>query len=443
MKEDFPWRYTPVNPQKTGNDTAKLRPWISLLVLAEGEYQMQDNGGDLPSVSITDAAVHQALGPQDEVWAWAHVHLNQFVDGNDLVDEVSDLLDDDPDIGISRILCPRKLQKNTNYAAFLIPTFEVGRLSGLGQDTTGVKAQAPAWVKANGQVTVGAAEGFSANTFPYYHHWEFKTGLFGDFETLVSILTPFAMEPDAGKMEMDIQSPGLGLDGVANSTTLGFEGALRPPDFTSDRFPNGRGDRKFRNNIQDLLNLSIDAAQGTGEDNVFYTADFVADPIITPPIYGYWHSMIKKLGGAFNPKWVDTLNLDPRFRGMAGLGTKMVQDKQEEYMQEAWEQIGEINAANQKIREAELSEAVNSSLYKKNLVNSDDEKFTQLTGVLHRRLLNADGNKTIRHTFKESRIPLAVKSPAFKRMTRPEKKSIRKINQLPEMSNRLDQQVIT
>lgn len=442
-EEDFPWRYAPVSPQVTGEHSAKLRPWLTLIVLADGEYEIRDNGENLPSVSIDDSAVHQALGPQDETWAWAHVHLNQFVDGVDLANEVSDLLDEDPDIGISRIVCPRKLQKNTHYAAFLIPTFEAGRLGGLAQNTSGVKAQVPSWTKVNGLVTVEAAEGFNPNTFPYYYHWEFQTGQYGDFETLVSILSPFAADVDFGKLAMDIQSPGNGLDGAADSKMIGFEGALRPPEFSSDTFPDGPGDEAFQDQLKDLLNLSIDAAEGSAAQNVFYTAEFVEDPIITPPIYGYWHAMIKKLGNPTNSSWIESLNLDPRFRGMAGLGTASVQDKQEEYMEQAWQQVGEINTANQKIREAELSVAVNQSIYKKHLVNSDDDKFVQLTGAVHKRVLNANGDKTIRHDFKESRIPLAVNSSAFRRITRPEKKSIRQINRLPGIANSLHKQVIS
>ena len=38
------------------------------------------------------------------------------------------------DLAYSRLLCPRKLAPNTGYHAFLVPTFETGRLAGLGMD---------------------------------------------------------------------------------------------------------------------------------------------------------------------------------------------------------------------------------------------------------------------------------------------------------------------
>ena len=38
-EEDFPWRYTPVNPDDNTTDTARrLRPWLTLVVLTDQEY---------------------------------------------------------------------------------------------------------------------------------------------------------------------------------------------------------------------------------------------------------------------------------------------------------------------------------------------------------------------------------------------------------------------
>ncbi len=51
-----------------------------------------------------------------------------------------------PDLAYSRLLCPRKLAANTAYHAFLVPTFETGRLAGLGLDpATAEHATASAW----------------------------------------------------------------------------------------------------------------------------------------------------------------------------------------------------------------------------------------------------------------------------------------------------------
>jgi altronate hydrolase len=43
------------------------------------------------------------------------------------------LLRQNPDHAYCRLLCPRRLEANTGYHALLVPTFETGRLAGLGR----------------------------------------------------------------------------------------------------------------------------------------------------------------------------------------------------------------------------------------------------------------------------------------------------------------------
>ncbi len=47
---------------------------------------------------------------------------------------VQAILNSNPDLAYSRLLCPRRLDVNTGYHAFVMPAFESGRLAGLGQD---------------------------------------------------------------------------------------------------------------------------------------------------------------------------------------------------------------------------------------------------------------------------------------------------------------------
>src|SRR5262249_924327 len=81
------------------------------------------------------------------------------------------------------------------------------------------------------------------------------------------------------------------------------------------------------------------------------------DPVVTPPLYGRWHAQVSRLltdgdGKALpnTDNWVHELNLDPRFRVSAGFGTRVVQDKQEELMAAAWQQIGDVLEANSRMR---------------------------------------------------------------------------------------------
>jgi len=114
----------------------------------------------LPSVEIT-AALDDVMPPTDEQWAWAHAHLNEALSPTDVVwtdadavgAAVASALGRNPDVGYSRLLCPRKLAPGTGYHALLVPAFESGRLAGLGIDpaplfgdaANGLTATASAW----------------------------------------------------------------------------------------------------------------------------------------------------------------------------------------------------------------------------------------------------------------------------------------------------------
>ena len=57
-----------------------------------------------------------------------------------------------------------------------------------------------------------------------------------------------------------------------------------------------------------------------------------------------------------NPtNWVHRLNLDPRFRVPAAIGASVVETNAEAYMDDAWQQIGDVLAANQRIRQLHLA----------------------------------------------------------------------------------------
>lgn len=77
--EDYPWRYSPEVPN--GN---RLQPWIMLIVLEESEFKDGRNIKDRPLPYITLAA-DAPLPPSDQLWAWAHVHVNQNIIGTVLI----------------------------------------------------------------------------------------------------------------------------------------------------------------------------------------------------------------------------------------------------------------------------------------------------------------------------------------------------------------------
>jgi hypothetical protein len=240
--EDFPWRYTPAAP-----DLAKgrLRPWIALVVLAEGEFEDGKDvaGKPLPYIEVKDPAV---FPPAEQLWAWAHLHVNRSVAGSDgeftsndmgeVIPRLQAVLDEDPDLAYARLLCPRKLGERTAYHAFVVPVFESGRLAGLGLDPT---ASPHATFAAWGGAYPGGGARPAPTSFPYYHRWYFRTATTGDFESLVRMLQAKPVDKRVGTREMDVQAPGSnvrGLDDPALKGILKLGGALRVPreDYTPE-----------------------------------------------------------------------------------------------------------------------------------------------------------------------------------------------------------------
>jgi hypothetical protein len=437
--EDFPWRYTPAAPD---GGTGRLRPWITLAVLKESEFIEGRNIKDkpLPYVDIADLGVFPRA---DELWAWAHVHVNRSLAANDdeflsknmaaVIPKLQAVLRENPDLAYSRILCPRKLAENEAYHAFLMPAFEAGRRAGLGLDLEDVPATMSAWDPAV------RPEGTS---FPYYHRWFFRTGASGDFETLVRLLKPKPVDPRVGFREMDVQEPGSNVRGVDKPELGGIlklGGALQPPvtdpldkfETWDDPFP-----RPLQTDLAHLINLP-DAYQATGDP----------DPIITPPLYGTWHALTKRVlterdGTPITPadNWIHRMNLDPRFRVAAGIGTRVIQDQQEKFMDAAWEQIGKVLEAQRKIWLGQFGWLVSDIWYERHIVPTvgvSRQQTLLLMAPLNKRVRS--GGVTVHHAMSASFLQPAMTSAALRRVVRPRGRLIRS---LPFDSTRTPRQLI-
>ncbi len=210
--EDFIWRYTPAAADGTG---LRLRPWLALIVLQESEFTEGAIGGPLPCITIPHPEV---LPPADELWAWAHVHFNQSIAGSPtelvspdmlaVLPRVQTTIAQNPDLAYARLLCPRRLDDNTGYHAFVVPTFETGRLAGIGKDPSlAPHATYSAWGPAY-------AEQPDPTIMPIYYRWYFRTGSKGDFEYLISLLKPRPVDPQVGTRDMDVQDPGSNIPGI-------------------------------------------------------------------------------------------------------------------------------------------------------------------------------------------------------------------------------------
>jgi hypothetical protein len=160
---------------------------------------------------------------------------------------------------------------------------------------------------------------------PVYYSWQFHTGKGADFEALVNLLEardPSDLPPEVGKRQIDISQPGfLITPPLPEGSTVDFEGALRLAESTVNDWTTETKTR-FQGELKKILEVPWLAMK----DGV--------DPLLAPPIYGCWNVGRHILNTAASPPavlpWLDELNLDPRHRSVAALGTAVIQSEQEQ-----------------------------------------------------------------------------------------------------------------
>ena len=406
---DFPWLFTPAAP-----NAGRLRPWLSLIVLASGEYEESAQVlSPLPSITVKST---DSLPDLSESYAWAHA---QVAGGN--VQDISI----NPGIALSRLLCPRRFRPDTAYTAFLVPAFDLGVLAGLGQPVpsdpgTQIK---PAWTKQNG----------ASVTLPVYYRFEFHTSNKGDFEFLVRQLQFVKKLPaEVGLRLMDVDH--VGWDSVPGAgSPLPMGGALFAPQTLGQKRGQESGPEwkdpgkmDFQNKVVQLLNMtnpSIDDPQKPARD-----------PVVVPPFYGHWHAAVQQLTSSA-PLWLSQLNLDPRDRAAAGLGTQIIHKELTQLLASAWNQLGSIEQANQKLRQAQMARSALLQLHAQHFQTAPTETLLSLTTAVHSRItvplatalvatkgqVGAGTEKppTILAAVTKSRLPQRALSAPFRSITAP------------------------
>jgi hypothetical protein len=407
---DLPWRYTPFRERTTPDGAGvslrreeTLTPWLALVVVERRPGVSLDyrSGDPLPVLTIGgDASPDEELPKSDELHAWAHVQVVGDLPSDR--DGLISLLDTRPDRTLARLVCPRLLAIATPYLACLVPVFTAGRQAGLGEAVTAGPDER-AWKPGDASVRL-----------PVYASWSFSTGFEGDFEALVrrlrrvrldQLTDPAGAPLPVGRRPLDAANPGFGVPDRAPGTTVKLLGALRL-----------EGDDPLEPPADTGLAGAVEAAVDVGD-------------AVAPPLYGRWHAAarVPRAGGAW-PVWLATLNRSPGLRVAAGLGTGVVQERQEEFMAAAWEQVGEILRANQLLRQAQLAVGASTELHRRHLAPLEPVATLQVVGPALPRLRSAgDPLRTLWGEIDGTCLPLVALTGCWRRLLRPRGPLIRRV----------------
>ena len=422
---DFPWRYTPARATADG----RLRPWLALLVFRADQVALQKPDRQLPYVAFRgdekeykavfydirelSRAAH-AQGPSKNKPTLSRIiGLRGWKEGQ----EHREMVD---------------LEPFTDYLACVVPTFESGRLRGLGvglESLSDIVAQAPAW-EAEYADQKAKQRGLE---FPVYYSWEFRSGD-QSFETLVKALT-LGQSGKAG-VTVDVAHMGEGFDyqTVSHDTSrmsIVMPAATRAPENSdSPVFPSPSGSTEsiLYDHLSELVSMNpvfLENAIQTGQSTEGMPTDG-DDPVVVPPAYGARHVMATSLESEDRKgnTWLSRINLDVHYRAVAGLGRKVILENQEALMDRAWKQVEAVQALNQQLYRRLLSIGANTSLQGKVLGQyGQDNKYLAslmfyLGSMKDAKSKNGAGEEvSISSVLSGLDVPQAFATPSFHRLT--------------------------
>jgi len=394
--EDLPWMFTPA----VAGDDDRLRPWLVLVVLedVEGVSIRTSRAAPLPVLTIEAPAVPaEQLPDLADSWAWAHVQVIG-TDG----ESTRSVLADAPHRAVARLLCPRRLRPDTDHIAALVPAFDVGVAAGLGGEPAGDVAR-PAWDHAALGETV---------VLPTYFHWTFRTGPAGDFESLARRLRPMPLPEGVGSTPMALTRahPALPPLDPRDGGVVRMEGALRAPEAGEGATLDARH-TVWLERLVELVDESAatEAPRGAGTR---------VPEAVAPPLYGQWHADVHRVPASNHaPRWMRDVNADPRWRVAAGLGAEVVRANQEEYVDAAWQQVGDVLAANRLLSLARAAAAVAERLHLRHVQTLDDQALLDLVAGAAARLPVV--GRPLGHVIAEAATPEGLEARAFRRMGSP------------------------
>ena len=341
----------------------RLRPWLALVVLARSEF---DDGGN---VARPAAALHRAsptrrrCPPADELWAWAHVHVNRSArrpatpsSSPTTWHAVLPRLQADrstrtPTSPTRALVCPRQLA--AEHGLPRVPGADVRDAAGW-PGSASTRAGAPDAT----QLGLGglrrprrgpALPVLLPLVLPHRHRGRLRVPRAAARAAAGRHARRHARHRRAAtRARTSPASPTRRSGGVlklGGALRVPARGAARPSDDWAER-PDVRELGPSRTRTRSRATLAalrqpgrrLRRASRRRRPTTPPAWPGVAgdpDPLITPPLYGRWHALTSGCSphrdgnAASTPtdNWVHELNLDPRFRVAAGFGTRVVQDQ--------------------------------------------------------------------------------------------------------------------
>ena len=359
-EEDLPWRYTPFAP---GNSA--FLPWMRLIAVKTEECTVVfKNGVKVARIHLTEDRIKEVFATTAELAKSAHVQIDVEDNFTGKLDEatVNALLDENPDCGISRVLCPSKLEENSQYVLLLVPTFEQGRLAALGQQLDGVRMDALVAPQADADFEL-----------PIYYKWKCTTATYkGTFKDLADELnfTPAAdYEAMDANLTVDISHSGLETVSFSDEKKIDVPAALVMGTSPYDKLEDEGQD--YRKKLMEHLSLNP-----VFDENELEDVNKEEDPWVVPPVYGARHLMTKRGDFEKGPdaNVVNEVNQKLHNRIVAGMGGTVIMNNQEEFVNRAWKSIEVINSLNQMLREYYQMREVNECAKGKNNRSSIEKK---------------------------------------------------------------------
>lgn len=381
-EEDLPWRYTPF-----ATSSKNFYPWMRLIAVKKEEYSISfRNGIKVATLTLSqeriaevfpDMAVNGNKRKTADLKKTAHVQIDvpdNLPSGKFNEEYVNKVLDENPDCGISRVVCPSKLEPDTQYVVLLIPTYEQGRLAGLGQEAGGVNMDVLVCPKADTPIEV-----------PCYYKWKLTTAKEnGTFKELANMLTPADNKGMEANLTVDISQSGLQTVNYREEKEIDVPAALvmdEKPYANLKVEDKDDGGKDYREELHKhlLLNPVFD-------DNEGESANKDEDPWVVPPVYGARHLMTTRNDFPVNAdkNVVTEVNLKLHNRIPAGMGSSVVKKNQESFVNRAWKKVEVVNACNQQLREYCQMKSVSECSKKKNVRTTFrqqvEEKKLNITG---------------------------------------------------------------